>query len=100
MSAWFPRVCTFALLDGRWHKMQHRLNDARRRSSISYSIACFFGRGPILQSDTARETTLKKIPAWAQKTALDIIKERHLNQRQYATRQYATWQVGTLFTAH
>lgn len=53
-----------------------RRADTHRRTRFKYQIACFLGRGPLLESDTDQETVMKKVPYWARKTAIDVIKGR------------------------
>jgi len=80
---------------------QEREKDAHPRSKMSYKIACYFGRGPLLENDTPQEAVLKKVPKWAQGTLLDIVKHRCITFDFYTLCSILWhWQVARLLSTH
>lgn len=60
--------------------IHQRMADGHRRTKLKYQIACFFGRGPLLESDMPYEIVMKRVPFWSRDTVTDIIQGRfHCN---------------------
>jgi len=58
--------------------LEQRNVDAHLRKELGYQTARLCGRGQLLESDTARETVMKKVPMWSCGTIADIILGRSL----------------------
>jgi len=54
-----------------------RVADSHRRLSLRYLVMCFFGRGPLLESDSFHEAMLKKFPIWSHRTIEDIVQGQY-----------------------
>mmetsp|Transcript_31861 Transcript_31861/g.95818 ORF Transcript_31861/g.95818 Transcript_31861/m.95818 type:complete len:147 (+) Transcript_31861:3151-3591(+) len=74
------RTDTCSLFKEKQHWTARRKKDAHRRSMRTYSFDCCLGKGPLLESDTPRETVLKRVPTWAHQTLLDVVKDRYVQQ--------------------
>ena len=66
---------------GRKLWLTQRAVDDQRRMKLCYQIACFFGRGSLLESDTPRESVIKKVPYWSRVAVEDIIRDRLISLR-------------------
>ena len=55
---------------------EQRVIDIHHRSKLGYRVACFFGGGTLLDSATARETVMKKVPFWTRNTVIDLVQGR------------------------
>jgi len=62
--------------------LTQRAADNHRRRKRRYQIACFFGRGNLLESDTPRETVIKKVPYWSRVTVEDIVHDRLISHEE------------------
>ena len=73
-----------AFLNERKLWIERRIADTHHRKKIMYQVACFFGNGALLDSDTPIETVMKRVPFWARSTVKDVIRGRCTSAQKFS----------------